>query len=93
MCTIKITYDKNNKQAREMLATMLDSGLFYVNESPEQERNIPIDYSDPWLYEDHGDLPPLPEGKEYFTPEEVRDMLMEDLQEIYKLDHELSVPC
>ena len=38
---------------------------------------------DPCLYEDHGDLPPLPEDKEFYTPEELRDILMEDLRAIY----------
>ena len=70
MCTIRLSYDQTNAKARDMLATMIDSGLFHVSEAADED--LDIDYSDPWLYEDHGDLPPLPEGKETFTPEEVR---------------------
>lgn len=89
MCTIRLSYDQTNAKARDMLATMIDSGLFHVSEAADED--LDIDYSDPWLYEDHGDLPPLPAGKETFTPEEVRTMLMEDLREIYGVRNEVSV--
>lgn len=53
------------------------------------ECDLHIDHSDPWLYEDHGDMPTLPEGKEYFTLEELRSMLKEDLREIYGIKDEV----
>ena len=86
MSTLNITYDKENRQAREMLATMLASGLFYVNGSDDKDADSAIDYSDPWLYEDHGDLPPMPEGKETFTPEEALDIILKDIRQIYEED-------
>lgn len=89
MCTVTLSYDKRNAKARDLLASMIESGLFYVNETDDE--NLDIDYSDPWLYEDHGDVPPLPEGKETFTPEELRTMLKEDLCEIYGVRNEVSV--
>ena len=57
---------------------LLSSGLF-----TEIDESDAIDYNDPWLYEDHGDLPPLPEGKDTFTLEELREILISDLNEVY----------
>ena len=37
MCTITLTYDENNALARKELATLLNSGLFFV----ESEENKP----------------------------------------------------
>lgn len=45
-----------------------------------------IDYSDPWLYQDHGDLPPLLDGKDTFTPEELLELILKDIQQIYDAD-------
>lgn len=80
MCTVTLSYDKNNATARQQLESLLSTGLFYVRKTPWQ-RDI-IDYSDPWLYEDHGDLPQLQEGKESYTPEEVLDIIVKDVREI-----------
>ena len=54
-------------------------------------QDLAIDYSDPWLYEDHGDLPPLPAGKETFTPEEVLDIIMKDVRHIYETEDAVCV--
>jgi len=58
MCTLNITYDKDNKQAREMLATLLASGLFYVNEIPEKKDRVYVEDDEvKWeLAEDTTDL-------------------------------------
>jgi hypothetical protein len=45
--------------------------------------DLDIDYNDAWLHEDHDDLPPLPEAKETYTLEEFRNILINDLNEIY----------
>ena len=37
-------------------------------------------YSDPTLYEDSA---PQPEEKEFYTPEELRDILISDLKDAY----------
>ena len=46
------------------------------------KKELGIDYSDPWLYEDHGDLP-LFEEKDSYTPEEVLDIILKDVRKIY----------
>lgn len=46
------------------------------------EKELGIDYSDPWLYEDHGDIP-LFEEKDSYTPEEVLDIILKDVRKIY----------
>ncbi len=78
MCTVTLSYDKHNAEAREKLAVLLNSGLF-----TEIDKSDAIDYNDPWLYEDHGDLPPLPEGKDTFTPDEAYEIIMNDIRHIY----------
>lgn len=118
MCTVTLSYDKNNATARQQLESLLSTGLFYVRKTPWQRDRVyvedgevkldfvedetdfeefrsvlhemvereymDIDYSDPWLYEDHGDLPQLPEGKESYTPEEVLDIIVKDVRKIYE---------
>lgn len=78
MCTVTLSYDKTNAQAREKLAALLSTGLFEELFSEEKQD---IDYNDPSLYEEHDDLPLM--DKEYYTPEELRDMLIGDLRETY----------
>ena len=90
MCTVTLKYDKNNKQARELLATLMASGMFYVDEHDDMAWDNAIDYSDPWLYEDHGDMPSLHENKEFLTVEELRDTLLTDLHTIYGMRDEVS---
>ena len=43
MCTVQLTYDKKNAKARDMLATIIESGLFYVNEEPEKKDRVYIE--------------------------------------------------
>ena len=80
MCTVTLSYDQKNEKARQTLTSLFNTGLFVFVDGDD---SLLIDYSDPWLYEDHGDLPPLPEGKETFTLEEFREILLDDIREIY----------
>ena len=64
--------------ASEKLAALLATGLF-IQQDASTELNI--DYSDPSLYEDN--LMALPEGKDSYTPEELRTLLISDLNSIY----------
>ena len=90
MCTVTLSFDPNNVLAQRSLAALLATGQFTTDE--ETMARYSIDYSDPWLYEDHDDLPLLPEGRDSFTLEEFRDMLMEDLRDVYGIkDEEVSV--
>ena len=43
MCTVTLSYDKKNAQARDMLAAIINSGLFYVNEEPEKKDRVYIE--------------------------------------------------
>ena len=43
MCTVALTYDKDNKQANDLLANMLASGLFYVVDMPEKKDRVYVD--------------------------------------------------
>ena len=74
-----------------MLAEMLASGLFIFDETTDNSLNRPhrdidslIDYSDPWLFEEDSDMPPLPECKETFTPEEALEIILKDIRQIYE---------
>ena len=89
MCTITLSFNPNNVLAQRSLAALLATGQFTTDE--ETMARYSIDYSDPWLYEDHDDLPPLPE-KESFTPEEALDMILKDIRQIYK-DDAVCVPA
>ena len=80
MCRITLTYNENDSVAVEKLAALLSSGLFSQEEMPA---DLEIDYSDQTLYED--DLSPLPDEKDGYTPEELRALLISDLQEIYSV--------
>lgn len=84
MCTVTLSYDENNALARQKLTALLASGLFM---QLDKQNDSGIDNNDPWLYEDHGDLPTLPEGKESFTPEEAYDLIMSDIRKIYAEDY------
>ncbi len=84
MCTVTLSFDPNNVLAQRSLAALLATGQFVADEDTMER--FSIDYSDPWLYEDHGDLPPLPEGKETFTPEEALDIILKDIRQIYQED-------
>ena len=43
MCTVQLTYDNKNARAREMLATMISSGLFYIDGMPEKNDRVYIE--------------------------------------------------
>ena len=47
------------------------------------EVDMDIDEDDPWLYEEHEELSPLPGNKEHYTLEELREILINDLDEAY----------
>ena len=79
MCTITLSYNENDVVANQKLAALLATGLFIQHDSPKE---LDIDYSDSSLYE-ADDQMALPEGKDYYTPEELRDLLISDLNSIY----------
>ena len=69
MCTITLSYNENDSVASQKLAALLATGLFVQLDAPQE---LDIDYSDPSLYEDDDLI--LPEGKDSYTPEELRDL-------------------
>ena len=77
MCTVTLSYNENDKVASEQLAALLSTGLFV---QLNRHEDLDIDYTDPTLYEDSV---ALPEGKDFYTPEELRKALINDLNEIY----------
>ena len=85
MGLVTLSYDKKDERAVKQLSLLLEGALF--TELSTKEEELPgIDYNDPWLWEDHGDLPPLPKGKETFTPEEALEMILDDVRHIYGED-------
>lgn len=78
MCTVTLSYNENDSVATQQLAALLNTGLFV---QLNVQNKMDIDYSDPSLYEDNPT--PLPYEKEYYTPEELRTMLVSDVNEIY----------
>ncbi len=78
MCRITLTYNEKDSVAVEKLVALLSTGLF---KQEDMSADMEIDYSDQSLYED--DLAPLPEEKESYSPEELRALLISDLQEFY----------
>ena len=81
MCTITLSYNENDSMASQKLAALLATGLFIQHESPREQD---IDLSDFSLYEENG-LTDLPEGKDGYTPEELRTILISDLNLIYEV--------
>ena len=77
MCTITLSYDKNDKVASAKLAALLSTGLFLQLDTQD---DLDIDYSDPSLFEDD---PSMPVVDRDMTPEELRDLLINDLNTIY----------
>ena len=78
MCTITLSYNENDSVANQKLAALLATGLFVQLDEPQE---LDIDYSDPSLSED--DELTLPEGKDSYTPEELRELLISDLKSVY----------
>lgn len=85
MCVVTLSYKKNDALAQQALATLLSTGLFTELNRTDDEEVLSIDETDPWLFEDHGDLPSLPDGKGYFTPEEALDLVLKDIRDIYEV--------
>ncbi|MBR2238887.1 MAG: hypothetical protein IJ887_13655 [Prevotella sp.] len=61
-----------------------ESARRFIERAEEVERiDMDIDEDDPWLYEEHEELSPLPGNKEHYTLEELREILINDLDEAY----------
>ena len=72
MCTITLSYNENNKAAAEKLAVLLSTGLF---EKLDVEELDIADTDDERMT--------LSLDKESYTPEELREMLISDIKEMY----------
>lgn len=77
MCTVTLSYNENNKVAAEKLAVLLGTGLF---EKLEIE-DLDIADSDSMMSDD--ECMALSLDKESYTPEELREMLVNDVKEMY----------
>jgi len=77
MCTVTLSFNEKDKAASEQLAALLSTGLFV---QLNRQEDLNVDYSDSTLYEDSV---PLLEEKDYYSPEELRELLVSDLNEIY----------
>ena len=77
MCTVTLSFNEKDKAASEQLAALLSTGLFV---QLVRHDDLNVDYTDPMLYEDSV---PLLEEKDYYSPEELRNLLVSDLNEIY----------
>ena len=78
MCRITLSYNEKDSAANKQLAALLETGLFTQIEVSSE---LDIDYSDQSLYED--DIEALPGEKELYTPEDLRKLLINDLNSIY----------
>ena len=77
MCTVTLSYNGKDAAAIEKLAALLSTGLFVqVN----TQSDLDIDYSDPSLFEDSVTMP---EENKCYTPEELREILISDLNQVY----------
>lgn len=79
MCTITLSYNENDSVASQKLAALLATGLFVQHDAPHE---LDIDYSDSSLYEEN-DIMSVSEEKDSYTPEELRELLISDLNSIY----------
>lgn len=77
MCIVTLSYNDKDKVASEKLAALLSTGLFV---QLNRQEDLDIDYTDSKLYENSA---PLSDEKEFYSPEELREMLVSDLNEIY----------
>ena len=77
MCTVTLSYNENNKMAAEKLAVLLGTGLF---EKVDIE-DLDIADTDSILSDDE-DLA-LSLNKDSYTPEELREMLISDVKDMY----------
>ena len=81
MCTVTLSYNENNKVAAEKLAVLLGTGLF---EKLDIE-DLDIADSDSMMSDD--ECMTLSLDKESYTPEELREMLVNDVKEMYAVNH------
>ena len=77
MCTVTLSYNKDDKAAVESLATLLATGHFVQLETVD---DLDIDYSDLSLFEDNPDIPEIDRD---MTLEEFRNLLIEDTKKVY----------
>ncbi len=78
MCTVTLSYNQKDKQAREKLAALLSTGLFI---QLDRHDDLDIDYTDSSLYEID---PTLPEINRDLTPQELEELILEDIHSIYE---------
>ena len=78
MCTVTLSYNQEDKIAREKLAALLSTGLFVQLDKHE---DLDIDYTDSSLYEID---PTLPEINCDLTPQELEELILQDIHSIYE---------
>ncbi len=78
MCTVTLSYNQKDKQAREKLDALLSTGLFI---QLDRHDDLDIDYTDSSLYEID---PTLPEINRDLTPQELEELILEDIHSIYE---------
>ncbi len=77
MCTVTLSYNKNDETAIKSLATLLATGRFVQLDA---EDDLDIDYSDPSLFEDDPNLPNIDRD---LTPKELEELIIKDIHAIY----------
>ena len=77
MCTVTWSYNENNKVAAEKLAVLHGTGLFKKIDLED----LDIADSDSMLSDD--EALKLSLDRESYTPEELREMLVNDVKEMY----------
>lgn len=77
MCTVTLSYNKNDKVACEKLDALLNTGLFMQLDSHD---GIDIDYTNSSLYEID---PSLPAINRDLSPQELEELILEDIHSIY----------
>ncbi|MBR3068066.1 MAG: hypothetical protein IKG77_10025 [Prevotella sp.] len=78
MCTVTLSFNQKDQVAREKLAALLSTGLFV---QLDRQEDLDINYADPSLYEID---PSLPEINRDLTPQELEELILEDIRSIYE---------
>lgn len=81
MCTVTLSFNQKDKVAREKLAALLSTGLFV---QLDKQEDLDIDYTDLSLYEID---PSLPDIDCDLTPQELEELILEDIHSIYKANY------
>ncbi len=81
MCTVTLSYNEKDKVACGKLAALLSTGLFV---QIDKQEHLDIDYTDPTLYEID---PSLPEINRDLTPQELEELILEDIHSIYEANY------